>query len=179
MDPREAYAALLSRLDAFFARVRAEAGTSMRCAPGCADCCARSLSLFPVEVQRLVEAARALPPGLRAGVRARAALALREPEAACPLLVDGRCAVYPARPVICRTHGLPLLVPGPTGPPELSVCPLNFHDVARFSGLGVLDLGPVNAVLATVNRLLADETGASPERVGVAEALCAALEEEE
>ncbi len=175
MEPLDAYAQLLARLDAFWARARAQAGDQMRCAPGCAECCARCLSLFPVEAERLAEAARALPLAARRAILARSRRALEDPAAACPLLEDGRCLTYAARPVVCRTHGLPLLVPGAGGAPELSVCPLNFGDAARFSGEGVLDLGPVNAVLATVNHLAAAARGASPARVSVAAALCEAL----
>lgn len=76
------------------------------CAVGCAACCR-----FPVGV-RLGEALRlaatlAAAPALAAAVRADAAATAGTPWAGlvgrpCPLLVDGRCAVYDARPLPCR-----------------------------------------------------------------------------
>jgi hypothetical protein len=176
VEPLEAYQELLARLDGFFARALAQAGPRMRCGPGCADCCARDLGLFPVEVERLVRAARGLPAGVRAEILARAERAVADAEAPCPLLdAAGRCACYAHRPVICRTHGLPLLVPREGAPPELSLCPLNFQGAVSLSGEAVLDLGPVNAVLATVNHLWCAAEARAPGRLKVAEALRDAL----
>ena len=38
-------------------------------------------------------------------------------EAPCPLLRDGACLLYEARPVLCRTHGFPLRT-RPSGDPD-------------------------------------------------------------
>ncbi len=35
----------------------------------------------------------------------------------CPLLVKGRCGIYPFRPMICRMHGLPHEIHRPGHPP--------------------------------------------------------------
>jgi hypothetical protein len=43
----------------------------------------------------------------------------------CPFLKNEECLIYQARPVICRTHGLPLIPPGSNKP---DCCPLNFPD---------------------------------------------------
>jgi Fe-S-cluster containining protein len=45
----------------------------------------------------------------------------------CPFLVNHRCVIYDARPIICRTQGLPLLYMGEEEW-ELSACELNFTD---------------------------------------------------
>ena len=176
MEPLVAYEQLLGRLDAFFARAQVRAGAELRCGPGCAECCAHDLSLFPVEVERMVQAATRLPGPIRSAVLARALRAAADAEAPCPLLGEaGRCSIYSVRPVICRTHGLPLLLPRGEGPPELSLCALNFRGAARLAGDAVLDLGPVNAVLAAVNHLWCQARGRSPERVRVAVAVAEAL----
>ena len=52
-------------------------------------------------------------------------------EQRCELLdADGRCAVYAARPIVCRSHGAPLRLPDG----QLDACPLNFEgeDLARL-----------------------------------------------
>ena len=76
--------------------------------------------------------------------------------------------IYESRPVICRTHGLPMLVPGED---SLSMCVYNLKGLERLDGDCVLDLKPVNQILATVNHLIASSKGESPERVGVAQAI--------
>lgn len=48
----------------------------------------------------------------------------------CPFLVNKRCSIYQHRPIICRTHGFPLLQMGEDSW-ELSVCDLNFTQVSE------------------------------------------------
>ena len=65
--------------------------------------------MFAVEAAPIRDALAELAvrdPPLRARVRQQA----DDPAHAdrCALLVDGRCAVYDARPLICRSHGLPI-----------------------------------------------------------------------
>jgi len=174
--PLEAYDELVRKVDAFFTRVLHKYSEHMRCAPGCDDCCRRDLSLYPFEVEKIVRAALRLEPAARARVLERSRLAVADDEAACPLLEDGRCLVYDSRPVICRSHGLPLLVPD-SG--ELSVCALNFTRVPEIDGDCVLDLTPVNQVMAVVNSLVCKQNASDHSRVGVSAALCRALEEGE
>lgn len=67
--------------------------------PGCCGCCRGELEGHPGEAY---EMARALP-----AEHVERVLAWRpvDPErAVCPLLHEGRCLVYRARPVICRTR---------------------------------------------------------------------------
>jgi Fe-S-cluster containining protein len=167
-DPLKSYQDLVEKVDAFFCRVAGRYGAEMRCAPGCDDCCRRCLSLFPFEVERMMEAAEGLPGADREAVIRRARRAQEDPQAPCPLLEGGLCRVYPARPIICRTHGLPLLVPGEN---SLSMCPYNLKGMERLDGDCVLDLGPVNRILATINHLAAASRGESPERVRVCDAI--------
>jgi len=167
-QPLDAYRQLIERLDAFFERVRRRHPDLIRCGPGCETCCHRDLSLHPFEAELLAEAAGGLAPPVQQRVRGRAERALRDAEAPCPLLEDGRCVLYAARPVICRTHGLPMLVPGEE---SVSLCPLNFQGALEIGGRCVLDLTPVNQILATVQILLAGRARARTERVQVSRAL--------
>ena len=164
----KSYQALVEKVDAFFNRVAGRYAEKMKCAPGCDDCCRRSLTLYPFEVERMLAAAEGLAEAELEGVIHRARLAGADPKAACPLLKEGLCLIYAARPVICRTHGLPMLVPGED---SLSMCVYNLKGLEHLDGDCVLDLKPVNQILATVNHLLASDRGASPERVQVADAI--------
>jgi hypothetical protein len=166
--PLDSYRQLLARLDAFFERAAARYTEEMRCRPGCDDCCGRDLELHAFEAACLVEAARALQPGARDRIRDRARSCLEDEEAVCPLLEEGRCVVYQARPVICRTHGLALLVPGDG---SLSVCPHNFRGAEHIEGECVLDLDPVNRILTTVSALLSRAGEVPAARVLVSRAL--------
>ena len=78
------------------------------------------------------------------------------------MLVDGRCAIYDARPLICRSHGLPVALEA-EGAGELHWCELNFRDEPPPSA-SVLRLEAVNQPLA-VMALMWDGAG---ERVDLA-----------
>jgi Fe-S-cluster containining protein len=88
------------------------------CGPGCPFCCANQVELLPPEALLLGDyVARHFSPEAKQGLFARIAgnlklrtgktkeeLAPLRPELLCPLLQDGSCSVYPARPLFCRTH---------------------------------------------------------------------------
>jgi hypothetical protein len=172
------YLELLARLDAFTARVVERYPGMLQCKRGCDDCCQRDLSLFPIEADRLIEQARSLPQEQIDRVLDRARAALADDEAWCPFLDStvrgGACLVYRVRPVICRSHGLPLLIPEQN---SLSLCPHNFKGVHDIAGACVLDLAPVNQILAATNLLRARELDTSPERVQLSRAVVDALSE--
>lgn len=71
----------------------------------------------------------------------------------CPLLVDGACALYEERPVVCRTHGFPLYSEvGSVTPPKVSVCHLNFIDLVRFDEEDLIDIDSVGLMLVGANQ---------------------------
>lgn len=166
--PLANYLALRDRVDAFARRVVAEYGDSLACRAGCDSCC-RHLTLFPVEAHALNAALQSLPAAEQVQVRDRAKTAT---PAACPLLAGGVCLLYAARPLICRSHGLPLLVLA-EGIKSVDYCPLNFAGVATLPGWAVLDLEQLNAALAAVNALFVREVlaGKADMRLTIAEAL--------
>lgn len=164
----ENYYALCERVESFAHQVTTTFAENMACRPGCDSCC-RHLALFPVEAYALVAALSVCPPSDQTAIRARAKTAT---PAACPLLVDGRCQLYTARPLICRTHGLPLLI-ATDDTQTVDFCPKNFRGISSFPGSAVLDLQQLNTVLAAVNAnfVRAALAGSAPERLTIAEAL--------
>lgn len=81
-------------------------GVPRACAPGCAHCCHFPVGVRAAETLRLAAAVAAVP-ALAARVLAAAdatatATWTQLVGVPCPLLVDGRCAVYDARPLPCR-----------------------------------------------------------------------------
>ena len=78
----------------------------------------------------------------------------------CPLLNDkGQCRVYDARPMICRSHGLPISL---GDPPSRDVCPLNFTSGPSpdvMPAEDVLNVNSVNAIMAVLDHVEADGKG--------------------
>jgi uncharacterized protein len=116
------------RLHASVSR-RAEAlserlGSLLVCRRGCHQCCIDELAVFPVEgeiirrhCQNILENEQPHPPGK------------------CAFLdLDGACRIYPWRPYVCRTQGLPLRWrdedAGEDAAEMRDICPLNADEFA-------------------------------------------------
>jgi len=166
MSDLENYRTLLERIDAMCQATVARFSAHLACRPGCDSCC-RHLSIFAVEAAALTRALSELPLAQAETIRSAAQSAAAD--GPCPLLQGGLCLLYQARPIICRTHGLPLLLTR-DGSREIDFCPENFRDLESIPGSAVLDLERVNAALAAINALyLQGHPG--PERLTLAEAL--------
>ncbi len=163
------YRELVAKVDEFSRRVRDEFAPVMSCREGCSDCC-RHIAVFPVEAAFLAASLKSLPAEAAAPIRLRARAASREGE--CPLLQEGRCLLYASRPLICRTHGLPLLVDGKEK--GVDYCPKNFAGITSFPAPLVLRLDLLNTTLAAINGVF-NSACARPvppgERLSIAEAL--------
>lgn len=165
------YEALTVRIDEFHEAIRQRFPESLLCGPGCSQCCRAELSVLLFEFRRVARAVLALPESDREALARRLA---RPPEDGHCVLLDqsGRCCVYPARPVICRSHGLPIRV---GDPPRRDVCPLNFVDPPRLEELpldALLDVNRINSILALIDRLEEQADGMRvPLREGLAELL--------
>ena len=90
----------------------------LQCKVGCSGCCVDDLSVFEVEADRIrAHHAELLEKGEPA------------PEGQCAFLDgEGACRIYPDRPYVCRTQGLPLRWwdEGPDGVAEFrDICALN------------------------------------------------------
>lgn len=160
--------ALAGRADPFFDQVLAAQGEHMRCGPGCDACCQQDLALCLLEGIVLLSGLERLPDPERQAL-AQAALIGAPP---CPLLdARGQCTLYDVRPIICRTHGLPILY-REEGQAEgsLSVCHLNFTGCEIPAG-AVLDGGVLSAGLVMADGLVRQELGLPPgeERFKVSE----------
>ncbi len=117
---------IFAAVDQAFARVREAHPGEVRCGRGCEDCCHAVFDLSLVEAVNLEAALAGLPPAVREEIRLAAAGAWRQwrqlveegqdPATArirCPLLgADGLCLCYAARPVNCRTYGIPTVIEG-------------------------------------------------------------------
>jgi Fe-S-cluster containining protein len=98
--------------------------SEVKCHKGCTDCCHAVFDLSFIEAQYLLELFNTLPESTQKHILGRAEHAQQEwqqmvlknddPAHAriqCPLLNDaGECECYPARPVNCRTYGVPTVI---------------------------------------------------------------------
>jgi uncharacterized protein len=114
------------------------------CAEGCSTCCELSSVNF-LEAYRIADYCANDPFVLdNCSATGKAG--------PCPFLTNDRCRIYPARPLICRTHGL-LLKSDDFERSITASCPFNFtsldHD--RIDEALALDIDRVTTGLAKLN----------------------------
>ena len=148
---------LHAKVDGFFARVVARHGDDMQCATGCSDCCHVRLTITQVEAAAI----RALVAGWSPSQRA--ALADTGPEDRCAALdAAGRCKIYDARPIVCRSHGAPIRMRRDSLP-VIESCFRNFTRVEPAPDC-VLDQETLSALTLAVDR----DAGGTGDRVELA-----------
>lgn len=168
--PRELFAELVTKVDDFFDRVHARHRARMHCAKGCSDCCHARLSVTLLEAAALAQCVSELPAEQR---EALADWAARDDDSACAALAEsGDCLVYAARPLICRSHGVPIRYgrqmmqgekPANVRLPVVTACFKNFgggNDFSTVEDNEVLDQTTVSATLGALDAAFADECGA-------------------
>jgi len=109
-----------------------------------------------------------LPQEVREALASRAVLG--DPSFCPALEADGRCSIYAARPLICRTHGLPIRFAPAEAPgtrsharslPMIDACPKNFagEDLGALDAASVLDQATLSTVLGALDAAHADAEG--------------------
>lgn len=163
------YRQLVARIDALCHGIVETLGEQITCAEGCSDCCT-FITLFPVEAAALAAALDALPE--KEAEEIRRYVAEHAEGERCPLLRHHRCLLYAARPIICRTHGLPIIY-GTGRERQIDYCPLNLTGSESLPGSAIIDLDNLNSLLVAVNALFLSKSDATdaPERITIAEAL--------
>jgi Fe-S-cluster containining protein len=160
---------LFITVDQAFAEVKAQFPDAVQCGQGCDDCCRAVFDLSLVEAVALASVMPGLTEEIKELTFARAVEAsaawdqivtadsvdgLARQRIRCPLLgEDGLCVCYEARPVNCRTYGIPTVIAGA-------------GHVCGFSGFGsgadypTVDLEQLqNALLAMSLRLAGEDAG--------------------
>lgn len=171
MESIARYQQLIEKVEGFCSGITARFTEHIACRRGCDACCTH-IGVMPLEGVALAIRLTQLPLPEAERIRARARMATLE--GGCPLLQDGECLLYSARPLICRTHGLPILIEEETGR-RIDHCPLNFQQMESLPGDAVLNLETLNTTLAAINALFLNELGEAavdfPERISIADAL--------
>jgi hypothetical protein len=148
---------LHAKVDAFFARALARHGDDMECRTGCSDCCRVRLTITGVEAAAIRDEVAGWPAA------ERRALAAAGPEDRCAALDDaGRCRIYAARPIVCRSHGVPIRMRR-GGLPVVESCFRNFTRTEPAADC-VLDQTTLSALTLAIDR----EAGGDGARIDLA-----------
>jgi len=118
---KEPIESLWENASMFFDKVALKYGKEMSCKSGCSKCCHTDISVFDVESNILEKWFLHLSDEAKLDLKNK----WKEPRlnSACVFLHQDKCTVYPARPIICRTQGLPLHLSTEN---ILDYCDLNF-----------------------------------------------------
>ena len=168
-DHLDNYRQLVARVDGLCRGILEVLAGRITCSRGCSDCCT-AITLFPVEAAALEAALQALPHDRRSAILRH--VAEHAGGERCPLLSQHSCLLYAARPIICRTHGLPIIY-NEGDHRTTDCCPLNAVEGESLSGAAVIDIDRLNTLLVAVNALYLShvERDDLPERLTIAEAL--------
>ena len=149
----EQYRQLIGKIDAVAQKLTSIHADHITCAQQCCSCCT-NISVWPVEFYSILDQLR------QAGITN---LTFDE-NATCGFLKDNLCQLYQFRPIICRTHGLPIVFRNDdTDPPEYSVsfCEKNFTAIDpqsfEFNSENTLNIDDLNYELCTINQAFIDE----------------------
>ncbi len=139
----ELYKKLIEKVEQFESKLLERYSSDISCRMGCDACCILE-SVFPVEAYVIFQAFNSADktPCDSAG----------RVEGRCVFLKNGICSIYGARPVICRTHGYPVLVEG-----RVDFCPENFRERSSIDSEYILNLENLNSALASINLIFLKE----------------------
>jgi len=150
------YETLVKWCDDFFKAMAHRHSAAITCHAGCDSCCTRE-TVTALEAEVIIQ-----------HIEKTALDALAPKPGKCIFLSGGRCTVYAARPLICRTHGL-LLWTKSTGQMDRS-CNLNYGDEnwASLPAGDGLDHETITENLVRLNALFCQITGTGDENGRVA-----------
>lgn len=134
------YGKLRTYADRFFKAVAVKYPENFQCKKGCGGCCILK-TVMPIEALMIIRYLQKHPvmtgtKTVRSGRK-------------CVFLMNGICQIYPVRPLICRTHGLPVResVKGKI----LLTCSRNFNPRSAVPENSILDSGMLSENLARLN----------------------------
>ena len=157
------YQNLLKKVDELSSRIIAKYRQHIICRHGCSDCCQQNLTLLPLECAFLQEGFSRLPEPTKKIIHSRTVQNRGEHEP-CLLLNQGGCLLYERRPIICRTHGLPLFM-REGNQERLDCCPKNFvyQSLEMLPKTDLLHVERLNAILIAVNQVFVSTLGIKSE----------------
>ena len=139
------YYNLISQVDSICESLEKVHNQHLNCKKGC-DLCCMAISVFPVEFYAIKA---------ELDLKLIAELPVQKSKEQCRFLVDHNCSIYAFRPLICRTHGLPLVYMNLEETEyEMALCELNFidYDMADFNEENTYPMDRINSQLYMINK---------------------------
>lgn len=149
------YQRLIFRIDTICQSLEELYREHLVCKPGCSQCCrvertVCSVEAYVVEQQLLTLASQKIRHLKKIS---------RYDDETCPMLWRGLCVIYPSRPIICRTHGLPLLYREGLRT-FVDYCRLNFKQLSEgheFQDHQIVDMNPFNVELLEIDKKFSEQ----------------------
>ena len=145
------YADVANKVDGFFHRVNDRHPRDMKCDSGCSDCCAVRLTVTAPEGNAIRDLVAGWSSEKRVTLAANARSAA--PDRCAALDPAGRCLIYEARPIVCRSHGVPIRMTT-ASLPVVQACFRNFTErgPAAADPDCILDQTTLSALVLAVDR---------------------------
>lgn len=145
VDRFNKYIKIREQVDVIAKKLEKQHTKHMACKMGC-DLCCMDYSIFPIEFYWIKQK-------LKNHVFQNKNTFVKKSEE-CVFLLNHKCTIYEERPVIWRTHGLPLMFMNDNSEWELSACELNFlnFDLDKFTNENTFPQDKVNSLLFLANR---------------------------
>jgi Fe-S-cluster containining protein len=136
------YFSLRNEIDLLCLKLEEAHKGHISCFAGCHQCC-MDFSIFPVEFYSILQETDGRKININHDVS----------RSECVFLIEGLCSIYESRPLICRTHGLPLLYMG-EDEWQLSYCELNFtgSNMPEFNESNTIPQDRFNSRLFMLNK---------------------------
>jgi Fe-S-cluster containining protein len=140
----KAYIELRNDIDKMCGKLWNELDNHMQCKAGCSSCC-QAFKILPVEFEYIKRNISVSELETNQSTDTKS----------CKFLVNKRCSIYENRPIICRTHGFPLVrLNEEVEEYEVSFCELNFKKfpLENFTSENVLLEDQYNSNLYQLNK---------------------------
>lgn len=144
------YLELRNEIDSFSESLTDKHSKHIKCKAGC-DMCCMDYSVFPIEFHYILNQLN--------NNKVKPEININALDEDCIFLNKHRCAIYEPRPIICRTHGLPLIYMNEDEEWELSACELNFteFDMGKFTEENTYPQDKFNSKLFVLNKKFINE----------------------
>lgn len=147
------YSQLLQKVDAKFNEIQQRHTRHMKCQRGCHSCCLPGLTISALEAAHI---ANYLCDHSQLDSQARE-VEQQDPfkGTRCSFLnKQGACTIYEARPIVCRSHGVPIRFEDENKQMLADVCPLNFtdKDLIDIDAVDFINIDTLNTILAAISK---------------------------
>lgn len=145
------YEQLQKKTDLFFEKVSSQHFEKIQCRKGCYQCCKANLNISIIE-KEYIEQTISKDLELLSKIKKNVERKNKDTKYCSFLGEQGECLIYNARPLICRSHGIPIQVKE-SDTIKRDVCELNFIDIDlnQLETDHILNIDTLNTILSVLN----------------------------